>query len=243
MTDYNLFARFYDAVMGEPTETISLLETLIEDWHPKAKHVLELACGTGAVLQHLHSSRAVVGLDLSEGMLEIARRKMPAVPFYQGDMSAFTLPQSFDLILCLYDSINHLTTFAQWQHLFVQVDRHLDKEGLFIFDLNTLVKLERLAQAPTFVQTFAGNYLLTDVLRTESDLYTWRLQVFEALENDLYRRHEANILEASFPLLQIEQEVKEHFEIKRLVDPHNAEVVSTTGRVYFVCKKRAERIK
>ena len=33
----------YDAVMGEPTATITLLKTLIQEWHPHAKTVLELA--------------------------------------------------------------------------------------------------------------------------------------------------------------------------------------------------------
>src|SRR6266516_2020060 len=175
MASYDPFAKFYDAMMGEPTETAILLEALIQEFHPDAKHVLELACGTGAVLKHLRHTYQIMGLDLSEGMLENARRNVPDAIFFQGDMSAFSLPMSFDVILCVFDSVNHLTTFAQWQSLFWHVDHHLNAKGLFIFDVNTLAKLERLAQAPTEVQEFAGNYLLMNIIQTENHLYNWRL--------------------------------------------------------------------
>ena len=46
--------------------------------------------------------------------------------------------------------------------------------------------------------------------------------------NDLYRSHEANILETSFSIPQIEQAVKEHFEIKCLFDPRNTEAPRAT---------------
>ena len=148
MTSYDSFAKFYDAVMGEPTARVTLLQTLIQELHPETESVLELGCGTGAVLKHLHPPYRIAGLDLSEGMLEVARRNVPDATFYQGDMSTFSLPMSFDVILCVFDSINHLTSFAQWQSLFQHVDHHLNAQGLFIFDINTLDKLERLSKAP-----------------------------------------------------------------------------------------------
>jgi len=238
MTSYGPFAKFYDAVMGEPTETTTLLEALIQEFHPHAKRVLELACGTGAVLKHLRHPYQIVGLDLSEEMLEIARRSVPDATFYQGNMSTFSLPMSFDVIFCVFDSINHLSTWAQWQSLFRRVNHHLETQGLFIFDINTLSKLEKLAQAPIEVQRFAGNYLLMNVSQTENRLYNWQLQIFEQVENDLYRRHETNILETSFPMPQIEEAVGELFEIKRLFDPRNTNVLPISHRVYFVCQKR-----
>lgn len=238
MTGYDPFAKFYDAVMGEPTETATLLEALIQEFHPNATRVLELACGTGAVLKHLRHTYQMVGLDLSAGMLEVARRNIPDVPFYQDDMSTFSLPLSFDVIYCVFDSVNHLSTWEKWQSLFRHVDQHLGAQGLFIFDINTLFKLERLAQAPTEVQEFVGNYLLMKVTQTANNLYDWRLQIFEQVGNDLYRRHETTILETSFPLAPISQALQECFEIKRLFDPRNTEVVPTSLRVYFVCQKR-----
>jgi ubiquinone/menaquinone biosynthesis C-methylase UbiE len=49
---------------------------------------LDVACGTGFLTQHLPGS--VTGLDQSEEMLEIARERVPAATFVQGD--ALDLP-------------------------------------------------------------------------------------------------------------------------------------------------------
>ena len=49
---------------------------------------LDVACGTGFLTRHLHGP--VTGLDQSAGMLEIARARVPAGTFVQGD--ALDLP-------------------------------------------------------------------------------------------------------------------------------------------------------
>jgi len=51
-------------------------------------HTLDVACGTGFLTRHLPGE--LVGLDQSERMLEIARERVPAAAFVQGD--AFALP-------------------------------------------------------------------------------------------------------------------------------------------------------
>jgi ubiquinone/menaquinone biosynthesis C-methylase UbiE len=51
-------------------------------------HTLDVACGTGFLTRQLPGE--VVGLDQSEQMLEIARERVPAAAFTQGD--AFALP-------------------------------------------------------------------------------------------------------------------------------------------------------
>src|SRR5439155_2529635 len=49
---------------------------------------LDVACGTGFLTRHLPGD--VVGLDQSESMLEIARRRVPAARFVRGE--ALDLP-------------------------------------------------------------------------------------------------------------------------------------------------------
>jgi len=58
---------------------------------------LDVACGTGFLTRHLPG--ALVGLDQSESMLQIARARMPDNNFVRGD--AFSLPfpdRSFDRV-------------------------------------------------------------------------------------------------------------------------------------------------
>ena len=67
--------------------------------------VLDVACGTGvvarAVARRLGGRGSVVGLDLNEGMLELARRMRPDIEWQQGDAAELPFPTaSFDAVLC-----------------------------------------------------------------------------------------------------------------------------------------------
>ncbi len=70
-------------------------------------------------------------------MLTHARERLPNSSFHLQDMRTFSLSEHFDLILCLYDTINHLTSFDQWQQCFSRMASHLAPGGLCIIDMNT----------------------------------------------------------------------------------------------------------
>jgi len=53
MAQYDSFAPFYDAVNGEPAELITHVLDAITRFGPTTQRVLELGCGTGAVLAGL----------------------------------------------------------------------------------------------------------------------------------------------------------------------------------------------
>src|SRR5438034_9415337 len=51
-----------------------------------AEQILDAGCGTGGHLGFMLLARsAPVGLDLSRGMLRVARRKFPSIPLAQAD--------------------------------------------------------------------------------------------------------------------------------------------------------------
>ena len=68
------------------------------------ERVLEVGCGTGHWTKWFREGLGmrVVGLDLSEGMLAVARRRLPEVPFVRGD--GRDLPfrgESFDAVVAI----------------------------------------------------------------------------------------------------------------------------------------------
>jgi SAM-dependent methyltransferase len=80
-----------------------LADRLIERAAPRPDdRVLDLACGTGIVARRIAPRvRTVTGLDLSDGMLAVARAADPSIRWLEGDAAALPLADaSVDLVLC-----------------------------------------------------------------------------------------------------------------------------------------------
>lgn len=73
-------------------------------------------------------------------MIKVGQGKLPDTKFHTADMTAFKLSEKFDVILCIFDSVNHLLTFDQWEALFDRAKEHLSAGGVFIVDMNTIAK-------------------------------------------------------------------------------------------------------
>jgi ubiquinone/menaquinone biosynthesis C-methylase UbiE len=74
------------------------LETELPDWHEK--QILDVGCGTGAIMQRLGNPEKNVGLDLSAEAISICRRR-GLNNVRQGDICALPFADgSFDAVIC-----------------------------------------------------------------------------------------------------------------------------------------------
>ena len=235
MVDYAKLDRFYDTAMGDRTEMASYIRRLIRQHKPKAQTMLELACGTGAILKILAKSYDVAGLDVSPQMLAIARKKLPHVPVYRKDMVRFELAAKFDVIICVFDSINHVLKFADWQKIFRNAARHLEEDGLFLFDINTEAKLKRLINAPTWVHKFGRNLEFINVTAGRRGIANWNIRVFEHRRGNKYGLFEEDIEETSFPVNKIRAALRKQFAVVKVVDALGRKHSSKSDRLYFIC--------
>lgn len=112
------------------------------------KSVLDLCCGAGHLaVRLLEKGYPVVGLDLSEHMLEYAEEntrqfiETGQAKFVQGDASDFDFEDRFGLVVSIYDSLNHLEDMQTLIRCFHCVYAVCDE--FFIFDLNTRRGLKR----------------------------------------------------------------------------------------------------
>ena len=237
MPSYEKLDRFYDAAMGDRTEMASYIHRLIRRHKPKARTLLELACGTGAILKILAKSYDVAGLDLSPQMLSLARKKLPHMRFYRRDMVRFDLRRKFDVIICVFDSINHVLKFADWKKIFRNAARHLEEDGLFLFDINTEAKLERLISAPTWVHKFGRNLEFINVTDGGRGIANWNIRVFEYQSRNKYRLFEEDIKEISFPVNKIKAALRKQFTNVKVIDPTERTPSTKSDRLYFVCER------
>ena len=233
--DYDVFAPFYDAVMGDRSKVAQKITGFIQEFNPSAKSILELASGTGTNLVPFADSYEVSGLDLSEGMLRVAGEKLPGVNFYNQSMIDFTIGKKFDVVMCLFDSINHILDISQWKKMFENVKQHLADGGTFIFDVNTPEKLQRVVNEESGQRDFDGNTMVMTVTDEGNGVTNWNIKVFER-KNGKEILHEDNIKEVAFPTEEISKVAREVFgTVEVRLDP-----VAKSGvveRVYFICKK------
>ena len=99
MTSYAKFGAFYDPVMGDRTNSVKEIKALLKKYNSKASDVLELACGTGAILKGLKKDYNIEGLDLSYEMLRVAHSKLSGVKLHHTNMTSFKLKKQFDAII------------------------------------------------------------------------------------------------------------------------------------------------
>lgn len=71
------------------------------------------------------------------GMNKSTFTNIPKPEFVQSDLCEMELGRKFDTVTCLYDSLNYLTTPQMLQKTFGQIGKHLQPDGLFIFDMNS----------------------------------------------------------------------------------------------------------
>ncbi|MFZ2492467.1 MAG: class I SAM-dependent methyltransferase [Thermoanaerobaculia bacterium] len=134
---YGAFAFAYDRGLGERffKAVKRPLDKALHD-HPTALRThLDLACGTGLVVQHFQRKGWVsTGVDASVAMLGIARDR--GSRFVAGDLRALPLGRTFARITCLYDSLNHMTERDDLVAAFRSVRTVMDADSLFLFDVN-----------------------------------------------------------------------------------------------------------
>jgi SAM-dependent methyltransferase len=140
---YGFFADRYDSYMAHVD--YDLWFSSLTQWHKiysrrACRKVLELACGTANVAaRFVQAGCEVQACDISAQMLENAYAKQLRPRLYQAALTDPIPESEFDLILCLFDSINYLTSRSQVLICLKEVWAALAEGGLFIFDISTML--------------------------------------------------------------------------------------------------------
>jgi SAM-dependent methyltransferase len=133
---FNRSARIYDAVYASirdyPREAAEL-DGLIQKRRPRARTLLDVACGTGSHLEHLTGYEAE-GLDLDPEMLAVARERLPSIRLHEGDMADFDLGKRFDAVVCMFSSIGYVRTEKQLRSAITSMARHLEPAGVLVVE-------------------------------------------------------------------------------------------------------------
>ncbi|MBT3981967.1 MAG: class I SAM-dependent methyltransferase [Bacteriovoracaceae bacterium] len=136
-----LYAKCYDLVYEskEYDSEVDYVSSLIKKYAGNSKSILDLGCGTGKHAElFLNKGHSVHGVDLSDEMLEIAKKRIgeenSEVRFSCANITELSLDKKFDTVVSLFHVMGYLTTNANVGDVFRVASDHLNQGGLFIFD-------------------------------------------------------------------------------------------------------------
>jgi SAM-dependent methyltransferase len=139
ISSYDSIAGMYDRYWDHwyLPAALPALEALFFSEVPAGSSVLDLCCGSGHVTRELAARPYhVIGVDSSAELIEIAKRRLPAVAFTVQDVRRLALERPVDAALSTFDSFNHLLSLEDLRSTFRSVRNALKDNGLFVFDMN-----------------------------------------------------------------------------------------------------------
>lgn len=137
--NFNIYSKYYDLLYKDKDyqqEADAVFEKLTS-YSYSIHNVLELGCGSGNhAFWFTRKGWEITGIELSEKMVECAKTKgikdfNPIV----GDISCFTLEKKYDAAISLFHVISYLNTNESVLNCFQCVNRHLNTNGIFLFDV------------------------------------------------------------------------------------------------------------
>ncbi len=140
---YRRFARYYDTIYRDLVDydgDVRFLEAVFTRFRStRPRNLLDLGCGTGNhAIPLARRGYAVTGIDLSPAMLALAREKAARakarIRFAAADMRSFELGETFDAVVCMFGAFGYVLTSRDVLRCLRHVRRHLERDGLFIFE-------------------------------------------------------------------------------------------------------------
>jgi SAM-dependent methyltransferase len=139
LNDLYRYAVYYDIVFRRNVESeIDFLIELARRHRGRAPgRVLELGCGPGYHAKAFaRRGLTAIGLDRCVEMIRLAREQASgeglAVDWQVGDMRAFELAEPVDLAVCLFDSIDGLSSIDDFVDHFRAIGGNLTADGLYV---------------------------------------------------------------------------------------------------------------
>lgn len=190
---YGDFAFVYDRLTSdvEYRKRADYINKLIKmHFDGKAELVCDLGCGTGTMCTLLSDyGYDCIGVDLSEDMLNVAAEKSigKKILYLNQDMCDFELYGTVDVIISMLDSINYIENPADLQKMFYLVNNYLNPGGIFIFDVNSEYKFEKILGNNTFTYETDGIFYTWENFY-ENEVLDLELNFFVKEKGGLYRR-------------------------------------------------------
>lgn len=235
------FSKFYDKYLTGQASRYADFDIGYLEKRVSGRNIVDLMCGTGTLLKAFQDSNwNTTGVDLSEDMLNLAKKKLDSTKLINSDVSNVELKKEYDAVVCTADSINHLPTLGTVQKTFTRVSNALKKDGYFIFDVNTELGLYRNCTYITSSDEY-GLAIREGFYDEVHKIGFTRFQGFFKQELDeSYLRFDSKIYNYLYNIEDLKKVIwNSKLTIVDVLDDYSesSTVKDSTERITFICKK------
>lgn len=214
MSGYRIFSQFYDNLTFnvDYEKRADYIQSVLSLWEHEPGLSLDLACGTGSLTVALKERGwDIFGIDGSQDMLSIAMDKAYdkelSILFLCQQMEQLDLYGTIDTCVCTLDSLNHIVEKDKLQAAFDKVALFMNPGGLFVFDVNTVYKHQRILGNNTFIYDTDEVYCVWQNSLKENNIVSIELDMFER-EGNLYTRHTERFKERAYEIDELKEMLK-----------------------------------
>ena len=246
MDAYHALAASYDRLTNDVDyeATVEFYMQILQREGLSPRTCVDLACGTGSVALLLaKKGLQVTAVDMSEEMLSIARESAMEqgndILFLCQRLEELDLYGTVDGAVCCLDSLNHITDYNTLCKAIKRISLFLEKDKLFIFDVNTPYKHEQVLGNNTFIYDEKDVFCVWQN-RLLQDNKTVNINLdFFVKDGNLYQRFNENFNEIAFTDEEITSACEnEGFRVvKRYRDMGCGAPQEDTERVYYVIRR------
>ncbi len=247
MDYYSQFAEVYDALMQDAdySARAQYLMRLFKKFGSLPTLLLDAACGTGNFSNLFAKAKIeVIGVDMSEDMLSIAREKSAEagtnVLYLCQPLQKLDLYGTVDGAICCIDSLNHITERKTLAAALKKIALFLEDDKLFIFDINTPYKHEKVLGNNTFVLEEEGVFCVwQNRYRKKNNMVDITLDFFIEENDGAYERTQEAFSERAYTEEELATLLNNAgFKIEAIYgDMTEKPPKDTTERAIYVCRK------
>ncbi|MBU5669803.1 class I SAM-dependent methyltransferase [Peptoniphilus sp. MSJ-1] len=239
---YGDFAYIYDKLMYDLDykKIYKFILEVLNDKNLEPKIILEMACGTGELTEHLVDKFEVHAFDLSYDMLSVCENKIKnkRLKLFRQDMTNFKAPTNYDAIFSVGDSLNYVIEKVGFESALKSAYEHLNEDGILIFDLNTEYKFKNISPV-TVDEVDEVFYVWENIYDEEKKLNTYGINFFVNTERDLYERFYEEHVERAYSIDYVLSFLEEigYKDIEVYDDYEKNEISEETNRYTIIARK------
>ncbi|XOB62724.1 class I SAM-dependent DNA methyltransferase [Campylobacterota bacterium DY0563] len=195
-------------------------------------NILDIGCGQGYFLENLLiNKKTCFGIDLSKQQIEFCKAK----GLTNVDSIALEdVTQNYDCATAIFDVINYIPKDIL-KSFFQDTNKVLNKDGYFIFDINSYFGFSEVAQGCITIDV-EDKFIAIDAIFEDEKLIT-DLVLFSNTDNNLYKKEADSITQYFHETTYLKNLLTTcGFKVEQIKE-FNLHGYEESDKLIFICKK------